>query len=229
MKKKIISLLMSMLMMAAVFVPVMAEDGGYVGSSTNNGVTTSGTISVGGTTVYLVNGTDAENYKNSPALLVSDAGSVTGDEKVQAVYSNVKNGNDVQYKKLVSGVDSLEALLVIDVSPNEQAKGIVNDNTTVSITISYKGIESNATYYAVHIGEKTQEANKCTNGDGTLTFSMTGFSPVIIYKVVNDSKTTDSSSSSSSVVTCEQANGKGWVWSESKQACVYKVTNTSAK
>ncbi len=228
MKKKIISLLMSMLMMAAIFVPVMAENNGYVGSSTNNGVTTSGTISVGGTTVYLVNGTDAENYNSSPALLVSEAVNVTGDEKVQAVYSNVESGNDAQYKKLVSGVDGLKALLVLDVRPNTQAARIV-EGKTVSITISYKGIESNATYYAVHIGEKTQEANKCTNGDGTLTFSMTGFSPVIIYKVVNDSKTTDSSSSSSSVVTCEQANGKGWVWSESKQACVYKVTNTSAK
>ncbi len=228
MKKKIISLLMSMLMMAAIFVPVMAENSVYYGSSTNNGVTTSGSINVGGRTVYLVNGTEAENYKTSPALLVSDAVNVSGDEKVKTVYSNVESGNDAQYKKLVSGVDGLKALLVLDVRPNEAAERIV-DGQTVSITINYKGIESNATYYAVHIGESNQEANKCTNGDGTLTFSMTGFSPVIIYKVVNDSKTTDSSSSSSSVVTCEQANGKGWVWSESKQACVYKVTNTSAK
>ena len=32
-----------------------------------------------------------------------------------------------------------------------------------------------------------------------------------------------------SIVTCEDANGKGWIWSESKKACVYKVSNTSTK
>ena len=61
---------------------------------------------------------------------------------------------------------------------------------------------------------------------------MTGFSPVIIYKAVDNtaSKTTDTSSTSTTkVVTCEDENGKGWVWSESKKACVYSVTNTSAK
>ena len=37
-------------------------------------------------------------------------------------------------------------------------------------------------------------------------------------------------SSSNKVVTCEEAmNSKNWTWSESKKACVYKVTNTSSK
>ena len=31
------------------------------------------------------------------------------------------------------------------------------------------------------------------------------------------------------IVTCEDANGKGWIWSETKKACVYKVSNTSTK
>ena len=44
---------------------------------------------------------------------------------------------------------------------------------------------------------------------------------------INDVK---KESSSNKVVTCEEAmNSKNWTWSESKKACVYKVTNTSSK
>ena len=229
MKKKFISLFMSVFMLAALFVPAMAEDN-FVGSSTND-VTTSGTITVGDKTIYLVNSTNDKNYKEEAALLVSNASVIT-NEKTKTVYDNVQSGNDGEYKKLVSGVSGLKAIVVVDVTPNEFAKSILSDNTTVQITIGYAGIESNATYYAVHIGETNKEANKCSNGDGTLTFTMTGFSPVIIYKAVDNtaSKTTDTSSTSTTkVVTCEDENGKGWVWSESKKACVYSVTNTSAK
>ena len=231
MKKKFISLFMSMFMLVAVFVPAMAEDN-YVGSSSND-VTTSGTIEVGGNTIYLVNSTTDKNYKEEAALLVTKASDASG-EKTKVVYQNVQSGNDAEYKKLVSGVSGLEAVVVVDVSPNEKAKSIVGDDTTVQITIGYSGIEANATYYAVHIGENNKEANKCSNGVGTLTFTMTGFSPVIIYKVVNNTtnkttENTDGSSSTSKVVTCEDENGKGWVWSESKKACVYSVTNTSVK
>ena len=36
--------------------------------------------------------------------------------------------------------------------------------------------------------------------------------------------------SSTKVVTCEEAMGsKNWTWSESKKACVYRVTNTGSK
>ena len=220
---------MSVFMLVALFVPAMAEDS-FVGSSTND-VTTSGTITVGEKTIYLVNSTNDKNYKEEAALLVSNASVIT-NEKTKTVYDNVQSGNDGEYKKLVSGVSGLKAIVVVDVAPNEAAKSILSDNTTVQITIGYAGIESNATYYAVHIGKTNKEANKCSNGDGTLTFTMTGFSPVIIYKVVDNtaSKTTDTSSTSTTkVVTCEDENGKGWVWSESKKACVYSVTNTSAK
>ena len=62
-------------------------------------------------------------------------------------------------------------------------------------------------------------------------------SPFYLVKVAtsnnsdnNTNTSTDSSSTSTTkVVTCEDENGKGWVWSESKKACVYKVTNTGAK
>lgn len=31
------------------------------------------------------------------------------------------------------------------------------------------------------------------------------------------------------VVTCDEVNGEGWIWSESSKKCVYKVVNTSTK
>ncbi len=41
---------------------------------------------------------------------------------------------------------------------------------------------------------------------------------------------TNNNEATSTVVTCAQAMGsKDWIWSESKKACVYKVTNTNAK
>lgn len=42
-------------------------------------------------------------------------------------------------------------------------------------------------------------------------------------------KSEDDSGSDNETVTCEDANGKGWIWSETKKACVYIVTNTSTK
>ena len=64
-----------------------------------------------------------------------------------------------------------------------------------------------------------------------LAMVMAVFVPVMAedYK---PSPVVDSGSGSSSgtkVVTCEEAEGKGWVWSEAKKACVYSVTNTSTK
>ncbi len=43
------------------------------------------------------------------------------------------------------------------------------------------------------------------------------------------SEASKSDSNNTKVVTCEEAmNSKNWTWSESKKACVYRVTNTSA-
>lgn len=50
-------------------------------------------------------------------------------------------------------------------------------------------------------------------------------------KVEENNNNNDASAvSETKVVTCADAMGsKDWVWSEAKKACVYKVTNTSAK
>ena len=80
--------------------------------------------------------------------------------------------------------------------------------------------------------------------DNVLTFTTGKFSTYVIAAysdakptpsptptpTPSTSSETSSNESSTKVVTCEEAMGsKNWTWSESKKACVYKVTNTSAE
>ena len=71
----------------------------------------------------------------------------------------------------------------------------------------------------------------------SITFKTDKFSTyAICYKDTKkeekkeETTTTTDTTSSTKVVTCEEAMGsKDWTWSESKKACVYKVSNTKAK
>ncbi len=85
-------------------------------------------------------------------------------------------------------------------------------------------------YYCVHEKSATEiEVLQCDVENGYVTIkNIKSCSPFYLVKDTTPAKTTESTSTTK-VVTCEDENGKGWVWSESKQACVYKVTNTSAK
>ena len=73
--------------------------------------------------------------------------------------------------------------------------------------------------------------------DNVLTFNSGKFSTfVICYEDTKkeekkeETTTTTDTTSSTKVVTCEEAmNSKDWTWSESKKACVYRVTNTGSK
>ncbi len=102
-------------------------------------------------------------------------------------------------------------------------------NTNSSINREYKVVR-------VHNGETTVLDATYDSATKSITFKTDKFSTyAICYK---DSKkeekkeesNTSSNTSSTKVVTCEEAmNSKNWTWSESKKACVYKVSNTSSK
>ena len=82
--------------------------------------------------------------------------------------------------------------------------------------------------------------------DGYKTIKST-YNEIVVYEVVkndaneettNTTNTTSTSTKSydakdknkDGIISCEEEMGNAnWVWSESKQACVYKVTNTSVK
>ncbi len=77
-----------------------------------------------------------------------------------------------------------------------------------------------------HDGDITHIEGVFDSDNKTFTFKSDKFSPYIMaYK---DTKKEELNTSSTKVVTCEEAmNSKDWVWSETKKACVYKVSDTS--
>ena len=109
---------------------------------------------------------------------------------------------------------------------------LVNTDSSVNreykvVRVHYEGDESE-----VDILDATYDAST-----KSITFKTNKFSTyAICYKDTKkeekkeETTTTTDTTSSTKVVTCEEAMGsKNWTWSESKKACVYRVTNTSAK
>ncbi len=103
-------------------------------------------------------------------------------------------------------------------------------NSGFSLTLKVSSAKVGEKYYCVHVKSETEiEVLQCDVENGYVTIkNIKSCSPFYLVKDTTPAKTTESTSTTK-VVTCEDENGKGWVWSESKQACVYKVTNTSAK
>ena len=102
-------------------------------------------------------------------------------------------------------------------------------NTDSSVNREYKVVR-------VHNGETTVLPATYDASTKSITFKTDKFSTyAICYKDTKkeekkEETNTSSNTSSTKVVTCEEAmNSKDWTWSESKKACVYRVTNTSAK
>ena len=106
-------------------------------------------------------------------------------------------------------------------------------NTDSSVNREYKVVRVH------HEGDKSEVDILDATYDAStksITFKTNKFSTyAICYKDTKkeekkEETNTSSNTSSTKVVTCEEAmNSKNWMWSESKKACVYRVTNTSAK
>ncbi len=131
------------------------------------------------------------------------------------------------------------------------------DGQTINTTISELGEKIAVTLYLkdetvntlknksikiirIHGDETTtldDEDVELNTDNKVLTFKTDKFSTyAIVYKDAkkvdkkDESTSSNNTSSDSKVVTCEQAmNSKNWTWSESKKACVYRVSNTSSK
>ena len=96
-------------------------------------------------------------------------------------------------------------------------RSLNNEKITLTLTGSQTEVGSSKNTYTLEYKDGAKESNYTVKEEkiGTLT--------------VASAKKDDDGGSSSKVVTCEEANGKGWTWSETKKACVYKVSNTSTK
>ena len=106
-----------------------------------------------------------------------------------------------------------------DVATNSSIKvkgGTFFDNVSNYLADGYKissTTQGNYTFYKVVKNDANEEATSTTNTTSTSTKS---------YDAKDKNK--------DGVISCEEEMGNAnWVWSESKQACVYKVTNTSVK
>ena len=100
-------------------------------------------------------------------------------------------------------------------------KGFVNDESAAFTTTGKQlVVGSSKNTYSIDWTDATANKDNYTIEEhlGTLTVN-----------AVPDPKKDENSSSDIKAVTCEEAmNSKDWTWSESKKACVYKVSNTSS-
>ena len=154
------------------------------------------------------------------------------DRKSREVFGTIKNGyfNGDTTKTGTTEV-KLKDIYKADYYINENNKYTVKINTydnyelPKSINV-YVWPTTTKTWTLADDGE--YDYNSTT---GVVTFNSSIFDYNMKFKieVENTLKEKEDTSNETSIVTCEDANGKGWVWSESKKACVYKVSNTSTK
>ena len=234
MKKKFLSSILALTMVLVAMTPVMALD-----SPTNKGTEVKkDTETVNGTEIT-IGGSDVANFNATDKAVIKVQAETTETKTAAATYKNATSVESLLSEKgssaalstaksVLGDLSKAEDAGSFDVSANDFAKEKLN-GSAVKITVKAPAVSASDKVVALHFKSDGQiEVLPCTvNSDGSVTFSVSSFSAVILVKVASTSG--GSSNSGSKVVTCEEANGKGWVWSEAKKACVYSVTNTSTK
>ena len=136
---------------------------------------------------------------------------------------------NVNVVELVEGIELNKATTSIQEGSNETLVATIKNETASDKSVTWTSsdpsiatVDASGKVVAKKTGTVTitATANDKYDPDGTIG----GYNKVATCKVTVTAKPAETK-----VVTCEEANGKGWVWSEAKKACVYKVTNTSAE
>ena len=241
MKNRFISLFLALAMVFVSLTPVMADDN-YYSSPSQDGVHGTGTTTIGGQKIDVVNDRSALNDGTKAYVVVSTVDAAQGYTKTIQDELNSKGLDKFLSDHGISPKEGLklETVALFDVDANQKAKALLTEGNSVgAIYVSnVAGVKKGDKVSALHFkSDGSYEPLDCEAVDENSIFinGLTSFSPILIVKEAANSSsstttTTDTSSASTTkVVTCEDENGKGWVWSESKKACVYSVTNTSAK
>ncbi len=185
----------------------------------------------------LANGTEIKTY-----LTISDK--EVSDKDKKTVEDNLKGNTIGQILdiKLMKQVGENEATLVSELN---KGTGQVEISLKIDDSLVNKDSSMQREYKVVRIHEnkdtgKSEVATIDATYDvasKTVKFKTDRFSTyALVYKdakkpiSTNNNDSNDSNHSDSKVVTCEEyMKSKNWTWSESKKACVYKVSNTSAE
>ena len=210
MKNRFISLFLALAMVFVSLTPVMADDN-FVPSPSNDGVVTPNQELMGNIN-FVAKGVTGGLYFGKTDKSTDDA------KKAAASVSS----------KLPSSYSIVD---MFELEDTRETKSEFN------LALNVPGAKVGDNYYCVHDAASEVEVLDCTVlNDGIVWIkNIKSCSPFYLVKdttskSASTTTTTDTSSTSTTkVVTCEDENGKGWVWSESKKACVYSVTNTSAK
>lgn len=210
MKNKLISFLAAITVAAASFTPVMAE---WHPSQAQTGVTVpegSETITVGDKQISVT--TDAAKYNTTdPVILVSpvsaphDALTTTvyndalkaGSQSIDAFLTKygVQAAVNAKLKEIAGETAKSEDLVMVgmaDVTANDAAKAIINETNPANITLAMSGIKASGKYIAVHFTSETSaEVLPASWADGSITVTMSSFSPVMILSYNEGSSAAD--------------------------------------
>ena len=162
---------------------------------------------------FSISATNAGNYN---LVIDKDKFSNTNDNfNVEFVISN----GLLEIKKAPLTITMPSASKVYDGKPltaEGSIKGLVNGETVkFKTTGTQTNVGSSNNTFTLNWGDTNPDNYNLIVYNGKLT--------------VNEVKAPEESSSDTKVVTCEEAmNSKDWTWSESKKACVYKVSDTSS-
>lgn len=201
----------------------------------NQGITVDSTSTITLNTV-VAEGTLTEEQATKIIEKVNELNESSGwDIKESDEYNVVV---DYDFQQVVKTADGKEATLEVD---DYGSNGFVEVTVTTAVPDSYfEGTPDGYTRYYYIVA---------THEDGTTSVfsaydvTSTGFkfwaNKNSIGKLLpedwknqvdnNPVQAGPKDTNSDGIVDCVEENGKGWVWSQSKNVCVYKVTNTSAK
>ncbi len=231
--KKFFTVLLSVLMVSCLCLAASAEDGlgatGPVASSSEEVVTDS--------TNHEYHTTESTDENGNKVSMVFDVTSAVTAGVNSEVIEACKNGEVVPS---VSNAVTDGSSVGFEVKPIWNGNEVDVTGMAVTFTLNVGSKFADGTIVAVahyHDGELVETDLYEVDGGKIAVTTTKGFSTFYVSEYKEEEKKDTSSSKTydakdtnqDGVVDCVEANGKGWTWSEVKNACVYKVTNTSVK
>ena len=210
MKKKFLSAIVAFTMLVAVFVPIVAEESPH---RDNQATIDKQEVKVDDTNTITIE--SDESTTEGPVIEFKNS-SMTDQAAENTAKGQNSNYSYVTVFKLVA---------------NDLATNLIS-NHPISFKVKISGAKKGDKYYIYRLdaenGSVVETLDCSVDEDGVVTIK--GIKSCTTFIVAKDTSSSGSGSSSGGkVVTCEDANGKGWVWSEAKGTCVYSVTNTATK